>query len=308
MRNPLVGPLINLGLALGAWLDRRAGRRAAPATDRIGFGLDPLQTIDFWSADDASGGAHHPAPLILYVHGGGWSHGNPENATGRAKIAHFTGRGICFASTGYRLVPEAKVEDQAADVAQALAALLADADRLGIDRKRVLLMGHSAGAQLVALIGTDPRWLSEVGLSFNDIAGIVALDGAAYDVPLQVRDAPLIVRSMYLHAFGRDPQRQRALSAVSQAAAPNVVNWMLLHVKRSDGLRQCETLTAALRRAGSTVEVVTLPGNGLFGHVACNRRLGDPAWPGTRAVDQWIDRILASRNFFATRITAPISA
>ena len=49
-----------------------------------------------------------------------------------------------------------------------------------------MLIGHSAGAHLVALIGTDPRWLNGAGVNIDDVRGIVALDGAAYDVPRQL--------------------------------------------------------------------------------------------------------------------------
>lgn len=297
MRNPIVSLFVSIGLGLGQWAEARAGNPAPPPADRLTYGPDPVQAIDFWPAHNAPDHVRRPAPLIVFVHGGGWSLGTRENATGRAKIAHFTARGLAFATIGYRLVPGASVEDQACDVAHALAALLANAGRLGIDRNRVMLMGHSAGAQLAALVGTDPQWLRNAGLSFNALAGIIAIDGAAYDVPLQLRDAPWLLRPLYAQAFGTNGERQRALSPVLQSAAPNVVNWMLLHADRRDGNRQTEALTAALRRAGSTVDVVALPGSGLSGHIASNRRLGDPAWPGTIAVDQWIDRILASRSF-----------
>jgi acetyl esterase/lipase len=295
LRNPLVSLFVTIGLALGNWIEARAGNPVTAPKDRLAYGPDPVQTIDFWPAHDAPQAARRPAPLIMFIHGGAWSLGTKDNATGRAKIAHFTARGLAFATIGYQLVPAARVEDQAADVAHALAALLADADRLGIDRNRVLLMGHSAGAQLASLVGTDPRWLRDAGLTFDTIAGIIAIEGAAYDVPQQLRDAPLLLKPLYTQAFGTAPDRQRALSPALQAAAPNVANWLLLHVARRDGTRQTETLAAALRRAGSTVDLVALPGRGLSGHVASNRRLGDPAYSGTSGVDQWIDRILASR-------------
>lgn len=296
-RNPLVSLLVTIGLAFGNWVEARAGHPANPPKDRLAYGRDPVQSIDFWPAHNAPERARRAAPLIVFVHGGGWCLGTRENATGRAKIAHFTARGLAFATIGYRLVPGVTVEDQASDLAHALAALLANADRLGIDRNRVLLMGHSAGAHLAALVGTDPRCLREVGLSFHAIAGIIAIEGVAYDVEQQVREAPWPLRPLYRQAFGRTPDRQRVLSPARQAAAPNVANWLLLRVNRRDGIHQNDTLAAALRRAGSTVDLVALPGSGLSGHVASNRRLGDPAWPGTKAVDQWIDRTLASRIF-----------
>lgn len=295
MRNPFVSMLITIGLILGKWFETRAHQRALLPSDSIAFGPDLAQSIEFWPAHHTLEETRRAAPLIVFIHGGGWSMGTTENATGYAKIAHFTARGLAFATVGYRLVPDVRVEDQAADLALALGALFAEADRLGVDRTRVLLMGHSAGAHLAALVGTDPRWLQSAGLSFDAIAGIIAIDGAAYAVGQQIREAPLLLRSLYRQAFGNEPDRQHILSPTSQATAPNVANWMLLYVNRRDGIRQTETLTAALRRAGSTVDLVALPGRGLLGHIASNRRLGDPAWPGTTAVDQWIDRILASR-------------
>jgi len=299
LRNPFVSLFVAIGLALGNWADARAGNPAAPEPTRLRYGPDPVQDIDFWPAHASS----CPAALILFVHGGAWSLGSKDNATGRAKIAHFAARGIAFATIGYRLVPAARVEDQAADLAHALAHLLARSDQLGIDPRRIILMGHSAGAHLAALVGTDPRWLGEVGLTFDAIAGIIAIDGGAYDVPQQLRDAPLLLTPLYRQPFGTDPQRQRALSPLWQAAAPNATNWLLLHVNRRDGTRQTQALAAALRRAGSMVDVVALPGGGLSGHVAANRALGNPAYPGTTAVDQWIVRVLTSRIFGARPMT-----
>ncbi len=308
MRHPLVSLFISIGLALGNRFEARAGIAVPPPPLRLAYGADPVQALDFWPANappraDSSAMATAPSPLIIFVHGGGWSLGTTDNATGRAKIAHFTAAGMAFATVGYRLVPDARVEDQASDVVHALALLLANADRLGIDRRRVVLVGHSAGAHLVALVGTDPRWLHKAGLGFDAIAGIVAIDGAAYDVPQQMRDAPLLLRPLYRQAFGTDPVRQRALSPFWQAGAPNVANWLLLHVDRADGNRQTAALAAALRRSGSTADIVALPGRGLAGHVASNRRLGDPAYPGTQAVDQWLDRILVARIFAARFLT-----
>ena len=70
------------------------------------------------------------APLVVFVHGGGWSIGDKRMGAGQ-KGAHFLGQGWAFASTNYRLVPQAKVEQQAADVASAVAWLRRQP---GIDR------------------------------------------------------------------------------------------------------------------------------------------------------------------------------
>lgn len=250
----------------------------------IAYGGDALQRLDFYPAASAKGSA----PLIVFVHGGGWKRGDKRNATGAAKIAHFTGRGYAFASINYRLVPEASVEDQAQDVANGLARLIRDARALGVDPNRIVLAGHSAGAHLSALVATDPQYLKRAGIGLERLKGVVLLDGAAYDVPAQSGEGPGIMRPTYAQAFGTDPARQRALSPTLHAAAPNAPRFLILHVEREDGRRQSEALARALRHAGTQAEVRALRGRGLRGHMEINRSLGDPDYPGTAIVDDWI--------------------
>ena len=158
--------------SLRARIEQRGGQRGgaeaakAPPPQTLSYGKDSLQGLDLWVPEGAE-----KAPLVLFVHGGGWKRGSKDNAVGRAMPAHMLEQGYAFASIDYRLVPRNTVEEQAADVAAALAHLLKRADSLGIDRSRVVLTGHSAGAHLVALVGTDERYLKKVGLSFADIDG-----------------------------------------------------------------------------------------------------------------------------------------
>jgi len=264
-----------------------AQRQAAPQPREIAFGADPLQRLDFYPAATAAG----PAPLFVFVHGGGWKRGDKRNATGATKIAHFTGRGFAFASINYRLVPGAAVEDQAQDVADGIARLIRDAKALGVDSSRIVLAGHSAGAHLSALVATDPRYLKRAGVGLERLKGVLLLDGAAYDVPAQAGEGPGIMRPTYAQAFGTDPARQRALSPTFHAAAPNAPRFLILHVEREDGRRQSEALAQALRKAGTKAEVRALRGRGLRGHMEINRALGDPDYPGTAIVDAWIDAL-----------------
>lgn len=264
-----------------------AQRQDLPQAREIAFGADALQRLDFYPAANGKG----PAPLFVFVHGGGWKRGDKRNATGAAKIAHFTGRGFAFASCNYRLVPDARVEDQAQDVADALARLIRDAKALGADPGRIVLAGHSAGAHLAALVATDPQYLKRAGVDMKRLKGVILLDGAAYDVPAQSGEGPPIMRPTYAQAFGTDPARQRALSPTLHAAAPNAPRFLILHVEREDGRRQSEALAQALRKAGTQAEVRALRGRGLRGHMEINRSLGDPDYPGTAIIDDWIDAL-----------------
>lgn len=275
--------------ARGGEQGKRGGGAAAqaPAPQTLAYGSDALQGLDLWVPEGAK-----PTPLVLFVHGGGWKRGSKSNAVGRALPGHMLAQGYAFASIDYRLVPAATVEQQAADVAAALAYLLKRADALGIDRSRVVLTGHSAGAHLVALVGTDERYLRAVGLSFADIDGVMPNDGAAYDVEKQVAQAGRFMAGTYKEAFGTDPARQRALSPTAHASAPNAPAFLLIHVQREDGVAQNKALADALQRAGTAVEVGSFPGEGLRGHMEINRKLGEPDYPATPVMDAWLKKVL----------------
>lgn len=264
-------------------------RQRADAPQTIAYGSEALQRLDLWTPQGAQ-----KAPLVMFVHGGGWKRGSKDNAVSRALPAHLLAQGYAFAAIDYRLVPDASVEQQAADVAAALAALLARSDSLGIDRGRVVLMGHSAGAHLVALVGTDEQYLRAAGLSFADIDGVIPNDGAAYDVPVQMAQAGRFMARTYTQAFGTEVVRQRALSPTLNAAAPNAPAFLLLHVQRPDGIAQADALAEALRRAGTRVEIGSFPGEGLRGHAEINRKLGEPDYPATALVDAWLEKVFAN--------------
>lgn len=265
--------------------DRPQATARANAQQSIAYGTDALQVVDFWPAARAG------APLVVFVHGGGWKRGDKQMMRGSDKLSHWQALGYAVASVNYRLVPAATVEQQAADVAAAVALLKARAAALGIDGSRIALVGHSAGAHLVALVGTDPQYLRGAGLSFADIRGVVPLDGAAYDVAQQLTTGPRMMRKTYVQAFGSDPARQAALSPTVQAGAPNATEFLVLHVEREDGAAQSEALVRALRASGSRAELQGFDGNGLRGHMQINRDLGDPDYPATAVVDAFLARV-----------------
>jgi arylformamidase len=233
----------------------------------LSFGRDLRQKLDFWSAAKGK----RAAPLVLFVHGGGWSIGDKRQASGR-KPQFYASQGYAFASTNYRLVPSVTPAGQARDIANAIAFLRADATRLGFDPDRIILMGHSAGAHLVALVATDTRYLREAGVPMSAVRGAVLLDGAGYDVPAQMRSDRNRVPAMYEAAFTNDVKTQTALSPVTHAGAPNAPRWLILHVERRDDARtQAAALGRALEKAGGAVSVLAVPNST---HMTVNRDAG----------------------------------
>jgi arylformamidase len=263
---------------------------AAKAMQTISYGPDKLQQLDYYPAAGS-----RRAPLVVFVHGGGWKRGDKAMMRGSQKLSHWRARGYAVASLNYRLVPDATVEDQASDVATALATLKRQAASLGFDPDRIALVGHSAGAHLVALVGTDPQRFDKAGLGFDAVRGVLPLDGAGYHVPSQMGENARLLGDTYRQAFGPDLKRQLALSPTHHAAAPNAPAFLIMHVDgRADAKLQSEGLARGLRQAGTAVELHAVPGRGLRGHMEINRRLGEPGYPATPIVDAWLDRVLAS--------------
>ena len=261
--------------------------RAAVGATEMAYGNDSLQKLDFWRAKSDN------APLVIFVHGGGWKRGDKNNATGQSKAPHYLAQGYAFASINYRLVPDATVEEQATDVAASVAYFRKNAQALGIDSKRIVLMGHSAGAHLSALVGTDPQYLRSVGLDMSVLSGVIPLDGAAYDVPAQMSENARLMGDTYKQAFGTDPVRQKALSPYWHAKSPNSPAFLILHVEREDGARQSAALADALRKNGTAVKLQGFEGKGLRGHMEINRKLGETDYPATPVVDAWLKSIFS---------------
>ncbi len=263
--------------------DRGASTPPPAGTRELAYGADPKQRLDLLVP------ANTPrAPLLLFVHGGGWSIGDKRSSAG-VKAAHFTSAGWAFASANYRLVPGVTVEQQAADIASAIAWARANAAVHGLDPDRIVLMGHSAGAHLAALVGTDPRYLKAAGVPMGAVRGVVLLDGAGYDIAQQMARPENLVAGMYDAAFGKDSARQEALSPTLHAAAPNVANWLILPIgRRDDSKEQSEGLAAALRPAGASARVVPVPGES---HGSLNKGLGETGDFATGEVDRFLSAL-----------------
>lgn len=264
-------------------ISARAGAKATPVAGQreMSFGGDPLQKLDFVTAVSANG----PAPLVVFIHGGGWLIGDKAAGAGE-KAAHFSGAGYAFASVDYRLVPQATVADQAADIAASLTYLRGHARELGVDGDRIVLMGHSAGAHLAALVASDPTYLRAAGVPMAAVRGVVLLDGAGYDVARQMARSDNLVQNMYVAAFGTDPAKQAQLSPIRHAAAPNAANWLILPVAtRADSVGQSKDFAAALNRNGARATVTPVADSN---HMKLNRNLGTAGDFATGQVDGFL--------------------
>lgn len=121
-------------------------------------------------------------PVIMFIHGGGWSDGDPEyyGFIGR----NFAPRGFVVVNIGYRLLPEGEYPAMLADSAAALRWTAQNIDKYGGDPERIYLMGHSAGAYNAVMLGLDKRWTRRLRLPDDTIDGIIGLAGSYDFLPL----------------------------------------------------------------------------------------------------------------------------
>ncbi|GAB4035396.1 MAG: alpha/beta hydrolase [Rubrivivax sp.] len=257
---------------------RAAAQPAAPLPEGIrierdlAYGEHAAQALDLYLP--AGDGPH---PLVVFVHGGGWRRG--DKAMPRMvqnKVGHWLPRGRAFASVNYRMLPEADVLAQAGDVARALGFLQRLAAARGLDAGRIALVGHSAGAHLVALLVADPppglaRWQATV-----------VIDTAALDM-VAVMQRPHF--GFYDPVFGDDPAYWRAASPTHRLQrAPCTPVLLVCSARRDDVLPAAEAFVDRARRLGGRARVLPVD----LGHLEINDALGrDPAY--TAAVDAFLD-------------------
>ncbi|OJI98892.1 hypothetical protein ASPVEDRAFT_148058 [Aspergillus versicolor CBS 583.65] len=248
----------------------------------MSYGEKDSQRLRFWK------GISSNAPIIVFVHGGGWRVGTYLDSVGSTKVSHLTSKGYSFASVNYTLVPTVAVEEQVQEVADSIGYLVNNAVSLNIDPGRLVLMGHSSGAHVVTLLGTDSSYVERAGVSLDAIRGIIALDGSYYNAPAEILDSPGPVAENMIYALGSDPERLKAMSPTYHARGPNAEAFLLLHVHRQGDIRQAMELEAALKAAGTSAAVHVFEGQGFHGHVRMLLRLGDVDYPATVVMDNWL--------------------
>ena len=160
-------------------------------------------------------------PVVIYVHGGGWCLGDKANQITN-KTGLFEKQGYIFVSVNYRLSPypyqtgtqdRIKYPDHNNDIADAVKWVFDNISEYGGDKNKIALLGHSAGAHLVSLTGTNEKFLKSRGLSPAVIKGVASIDTKAYDVYEQIHFSP-VLKMMYINAFGTDSVKNIEASPV----------------------------------------------------------------------------------------------
>lgn len=240
------------------------------------YGPDPRQRMDVYLPASAEA-----APVLVMVHGGAWMFGDKAAASVVGpKVEHWVReRGFVLVSVGYRFVPQVDVSQQAQDVARALAAVQSQAPSWGGDPARVVLMGHSAGAHLVALLAASAPLARQEGV--RPWLGTVALDSAALDTAALMRRPHL---RFYDRVFGADPAFWRRVSPTDQLAPGTAPLLLVCSTQRRDGsCAQARAFADRVAASGGRAEL--LPQD--LSHGEIDAELGLPGGY-TSAVDGFI--------------------
>ena len=257
---------------------------AEPANER--------QMLDVYAPKDAKN-----LPVIFWIHGGGWMQGDKKNM--QSKPQAFLDKGFVFVATNYRFFPNVAMGDIVCDVAKSIHWVHDHIAEYGGDPNRVFVMGHSAGAQLAALICTDDKYLKAEGLTFAILKGCVPVDGDTYDVPLIIETArgatqvAWAARTKYGHyeKFGSDPAKHRDFSAVNHVArGQGIPPFLILYVDgHIDTPTQAERLRSVLASADVSAKSYGAKNSN---HTQINANLGQSDDPTTKEVFEFVDESL----------------
>ena len=203
---------------------------------------------------------HRPAPtsskppIAVFFYGGSWRRGDRDQYAfiGEALAS----RGIIAIVPDYRVFPQVRFPDFELDAARAVRWVFDHAEQLGGDPQRIFLVGHSAGAQIAAMLGTDQHYLASTGLKPKDLAGIVGIAGP-YDF-LPLIDPDLI------EVFGekKDWPASQPVNFVDGDEPP-----FLLLQGLGDKIvwpRNSTSLQSRLQKVGVPIQLITYPKIGHF--------------------------------------------
>ncbi|WP_366657391.1 alpha/beta hydrolase [Fodinicurvata sp. EGI_FJ10296] len=243
------------------------------SAEGVRYGEGPRRQLDVYAPDDA-----HDAPVVVFFYGGSWRNG--ERAHYRFVGDTLARRGIVTVIPDYRVYPEVRFPAFVEDGAEAVRWAGSNIALYGGDPDRLVLVGHSAGAHIAALLALDPNYLygehlNENGAPASPVRGVVGMAGP-YGFDLLTLES---TRPIFEPAAG-EPELAIPVSHVTENAPPMV----LLHGEADETVAPENTaeLADALRNGGVGVQTITYPGvghirllSGLFPIVGVPARVGD---------------------------------
>jgi acetyl esterase/lipase len=244
---------------------------------KYGDGPEKSNLLDVYISDDPP--ADKPLPLVVWVHGGGWSSGSKEGCPAVPLVP----RGYIVASINYRLSQQAVYPAQIQDCKGAIRFLRAHAKDYHIDPDKIGVWGASAGGHLVALLGTssDSKDVEgTVGGNADQSSRVQAVcdwfgptdltqfaDEAVAAGIIKSTPGPTLIMSL----FGGSLQQKRDLvkqanpiSFIDKSTAKDIPPFLIMHGEKDKmvPVAQSQLLDDALKAAGVSSDFQTIPDAG----------------------------------------------
>lgn len=211
------------------------------------YGESPAQKLRYYTAT----GAGERLPVIVFIHGGSWQWGDPDDYGFVARA--LAPKGFVVVLVGYRLGEAGLYPAMLEDTAAAIARIRTDVARFGGDPDRIVLAGHSAGAYNVVQVALERRWLEQADVPGSAIRGVVGLAGP-YDFHPFTSEATQLIFA----TAGAGPESQPV-----NHARPDAPPMLLVHGEEDTLVRPRNTLALAesLSAVGAPVETAFYPGH-----------------------------------------------
>ena len=233
----------------------------------LAYGQDPRQNLDVYVPDVEQ----TKKAVVVFFHGGGWDSGDKDQYL---FVGHaFASLGYITVIPNYRLYPQVQFPEFVDDAALAIASLdrLLPAHKACVGREDVVLVGHSAGAHLAAMLATDRRYLER---NQADVAlrAFIGLAGP-YDLPLE---DPVVIGKFDNLSYELEAN---PLALANEATPPT----LLLHgdADTTVGLHHSQRLKEKLDQLGVANTVRIYPGTNhtrVIGSLASPLRFLNPAF------------------------------
>ena len=242
-------------------LSPAAGERGRGEGAKL-FEVETIRDIAYYDGKDADNVRHKldlyipkgqkDFPVLFFVHGGAWKHGDKNSYGYYASVGKFFAQhGIGTVMPNYRLSPAVKHPEHIKDVARAFAWTKNNIAKHGGKPDRIVISGHSAGGHLVALLATDDTYLKAEGLTLKDIKGVIPISGI-YSLPKE------LPKEFFKEVFGDDPEIRKNAFAIAhcQAGSPP---FLIIYADKDlpgCGKKTSEEFCKEMKKAGCTAETL----------------------------------------------------
>ena len=208
-------------------------------------------------------------PVVLFIHGGSWNSGSKDDFIYKAIGRRLARQGFVGVVISYRLSPQALVPQQADDCARALAWTVANIKHYGGDPARIVLMGHSAGGGLAALLATgSDTLLAKHGLPRTAAHAVLLDDPAGLDMLDYLTKMQYPGDAQYLVPFGKDPAVWRQASALYHVRAGTPPYSLYIGGETYPSIKESsEKFRQRLTQLGQAPKYTILPGKKHVGMV-----------------------------------------